>query len=245
MIFTYGGYLGLLKLLEKNRYNVVDYHNWEQSDRCVILRHDVDNDLQKALEMAKLEHRYGIQSTYFVLLTSNLYNMFSNKSREMVNEMRRLGHTIGLHFDEMVYQKEMGNIEKVEQCIRKELDILSEVVETEVTVFSYHRPTKMILNADITMPNVINAYGSTFFKDFKYISDSRRHWREPVEEIIRSGGYLQLQILTHPFWYDSVEKGMKEIMGSFINRACVERYDELSANFTNLSDVIDRGGIGS
>lgn len=243
MTFTYDGYLGLLNLLTENGYRTVNYHNWEKYDRCVILRHDVDNDLQNALEMAKLEHEYGIQSTYFVLLASNFYNLFSCKSREIINEIKGLGHAIGLHFDETVYQKGMGNVESVTHCIRMELDILSEILEDRATIFSFHRPTKTILDANISIKGAINAYGHIFFRDFKYMSDSRRHWREPVEEVIQSGEFLQLHILIHPFWYYGTEKGMKEILRSFIDRACMERYDDLSANFTNLGDVIDRGGI--
>ena len=39
------------------------------------------------------------------------------------------------------------------------------------------------------VPGMINGYGKVYFKEFKYLSDSRRWWREPVEEIIESGQY--------------------------------------------------------
>ena len=35
-----------------------------------FLRHDCDNDLSASLDMAKLEHRYNITSTWFVMLRS-------------------------------------------------------------------------------------------------------------------------------------------------------------------------------
>lgn len=244
MTFTYDSYTGLLDLLEKNGYETTDYHNWEKYDKCVILRHDVDTDLQKTLEMAELEHRYGIKSTYFVLLTSNFYNPFSNKNREILNKIKGLGHTIGLHFDEAAYPYDAGNAEKVKQDIRKEISVLSEILGVEVVDFSYHRPTKAILDADIEIPGMINSYGILFFREFKYLSDSRMRWREPVEEIIQGGAFLRLQILTHPFWYCVTEKSMEKILGDFINGARAERYDDLNDNFTDLNDVIDRKGIG-
>lgn len=80
MEFTFDSYERLLNLLGENGYKTADYRNWNQYDQCVILRHDVDTDLRKALEMAKLECQYGIKSTYFVLLTSNFYNLYSYRN---------------------------------------------------------------------------------------------------------------------------------------------------------------------
>lgn len=243
MKFTFGGYEQLITLLEVNGYKIADYYNWKEYDKCVILRHDVDNDLKKALKMAELEARHRVKSTYFVLLTSNFYNMHSQRNREIVNEIRDMGHTVGLHFDEMAYPQNAGNACKVAKDIQRELKVLSEILDTDVTVFSYHRPTKAILDADIKMQGVINSYGSLFFKQFKYLSDSRMLWREPVTDIIRGeGAYAQLHILTHPFWYHDEEKSMEKILYEFLSRAGMERYNDLNDNFTNLKDVIDWGG---
>ena len=71
MQFNYQSYLKLLSLLKENAYSFADYHNWSEKQRCVILRHDIDNSPEKALEMAMLEYSEGVQSTYFVLLTNN------------------------------------------------------------------------------------------------------------------------------------------------------------------------------
>lgn len=240
MTFTYDGYIELINLLKENRYQIGNYHDWEEYDRCVILRHDVDNDLQKALEMAELEYRNGIRSTYFVLLTSNFYNLYSHKSRKILSKVQDMGHTIGIHFDEMAYPADSGNANRIELDIQRELDILSEILGKKVIDFSYHRPTKEILDADISITGVVNAYGTRFFKEFKYLSDSRMHWREPVKEIIQSGRFLRLQVLTHPFWYQETEKGIKKILESYIDKARIERYDNLNDNFTKLDEVIKR-----
>ncbi len=238
MTFTSDGYVGLLKLLIENGYGIVDYSDWEESDQCVILRHDVDIDLQQAHALAQIEYRHNVKSTYFVLLTSSFYNMHSYRNRIIVKEIQDMGHTIGLHFDETAYPNLAGNTAKVGQEIKKELDILSEIIETDVTVFSYHRPTQIILDSDMEIERAINSYGNIFFRQFKYLSDSRMHWREPVLDIIRRREYTRLHILTHPFWYHNEEKSMKEILHEFINMAGTERYDNLNDNFTNLKDAI-------
>ena len=238
MTFTYDGYIELINLLKENRYQIGNYHDWEEYDRCVILRHDVDNDLQKALEMAELEYRNGIRSTYFVLLTSNFYNLYSHKSRKILSKVQDMGHTIGIHFDEMAYPADSGNANRIELDIQRELDILSEILGKKVIDFSYHRPTKEILDADISITGVVNAYGTRFFKEFKYLSDSRMHWRESVDTIIQSAVFPRLQILTHPFWYHKEELDIRGVLWNFINNACIDRYQNIDENMRDLSKII-------
>lgn len=238
MIFTLEGYECLLKVLNESGYEVTDYFSWEKNDKCVILRHDVDIDLQQALSMAQIEYKYKIKSTYFILLTSNFYNIQSYKNRCIIQQVQDMGHTIGLHFDEMSYPQAIGNVDKVGEKIKKELNILSKILETDIAVFSYHRPTKRILDADIEIQGTINSYANLFFKQFKYLSDSRMYWREPVLDIIREKKHTQLHILTHPIWYHNEKKNIKEILHEFINMAGVERYNSLDDNFTNLKDII-------
>lgn len=239
MIFTVHGYIQLLDLLRKNGYGITDYFDWEKHNKCVILRHDVDFDLEQAFSMAQTEHRLEISSTYFVLLTSDFYNINSCRNKSIVKEIQDMGHIVGLHFDEMAYPGDVGDVDKIVEDIKEEISILSEVVKTDVSVFSYHRPSKVILDADIRIQGVINSYGDLFFKQFKYLSDSRMHWREPVMDFIQQGIYSRMQILTHPFWYHNEEKSMKKVLSEFLNAAGVERYNNLNDNFTNLRDIID------
>lgn len=239
MIFTVHGYMHLLALLKENGYKTADYFNWEKYDKCAVLRHDVDLDLERAFSMAQTEYRLGVNSTYFVLLTSNFYNINSYKNRSIVKEIQDMGHTIGLHFDEMAYPEDAGDADKIVEDIEEEISILSEVVKTDISVFSYHRPTKAILDSDIRIQGTVNSYGDLFFKEFKYLSDSRMHWREPVLDFIQKGIYRRMQILTHPFWYRDEERGMQKILCEFLNAAGMERYNNLNDNFTNLRDIID------
>lgn len=55
MRFTYDSYGALLKLLKEHGYEFRSYDDYSESEKCVILRHDIDNDLQKSLRMALLE----------------------------------------------------------------------------------------------------------------------------------------------------------------------------------------------
>lgn len=243
MRFTYNAYEGLIDLLKDHGYVVSSYHDWSEREKCVILRHDIDFDLAKAAEMAKLEQKIGVRSTYFALLTSDFYNVFSERSFELLCEIAACGHEIGLHFDEVRYPTLSGNEEAITGKIMEECRLLESAVGMKITTVSMHRPTKAILEADLKIPGIINSYGSVYFKGFKYLSDSRRRWREPAEDIIRSGLFDRLHILTHAFWYEHEEIDIHGSIYSFVNQANQCRYQTLSGNITDLDTIMSKNEI--
>lgn len=88
MDFTYIGYSELIAKLREQGYAIANYHTYKETDRCVILRHDVDNDLEKAAQLAEFEQSLGIRSTYFLLLTSDFYNVFSKESEQLLKQIQ-------------------------------------------------------------------------------------------------------------------------------------------------------------
>ena len=96
MHFTYEAYKNLLSDLKAHGYETASYENWQEKGRCVILRHDIDNDISKALQLAKLEWNVGVKSAYFVLVTSDFYNVFSARSGALLQEIAACGHESGL-----------------------------------------------------------------------------------------------------------------------------------------------------
>lgn len=239
MDFTYDSYHELLILLQHHGYEIVNYNNWNSRERCVILRHDIDTDIGKALEMARMEYEWGrMKSTYFVLLTSNFYNIFSESNCRKLHEIMECGHEIGLHFDEMNYPELNGNIDAMREKILEEAKILEKVTGKSVAAVSMHRPSRVILESDLKIPGIINSYGQLFFHEFKYLSDSRRRWREPVDEIIKSEQYERLHILTHAFWYDKKKKNLHDTVKEFVNMGNADRYYTLMQNITDLGSIM-------
>lgn len=241
MEFTYKAYRKLIETLKNNGYSLTNYHNDDIFKESVILRHDVDNSLEKALAFAQYEQQLGVKSTYFVLLTSNFYNIASQKSRNILKQIQKMGHEIGLHFDEMAY----GALKKESliQCVEKEAEIMHQITGLEISTVSMHRPSKQTLEGDYVFPTLVNSYSQKYFKAYKYLSDSRMHWRENVLEIIESNAFEHLHILTHPFWYNKEEQSMKTCMKDFIGSANRERYDDMNENFRDLENVLKREEI--
>lgn len=241
MEFTYSAYKRMLQMLRDCGYAFSDYRNYAANGRAVILRHDIDMTPAEAVKMATLENSLGANAVYFVLTTSDLYNAFSAKNISRLKELLRLGHEVGLHFDETVCDADCENADHASnmiQAIKLEAGRLSEAIGTEVTSVSMHRPSKLTLESDLRIPGIINSYGIEFFKGFKYVSDSRMRWREDVEEVIRSGRYERLHILTHAFWYHDEARPAKEILKEFAKNAAMERYEILSKNIADMNSIL-------
>ena len=186
MKFTYDGYRNLISELRQHDYKISDYYCYKNVKKSCILRHDVDQSLWKALQLAKIEAKLNVNSTYFILLTSDFYNVFSSQNKRLIHEISELGHTIGLHFDEVTYFDTKMNSDmitdlkeyEVKLCsfIQSEAATLSELLNIQVDIVSMHRPSKFCLERDLRIPGIINSYSQEFFQGFKYLSDSRRRW---------------------------------------------------------------------
>lgn len=241
--FTYDSYHQLLELLTESGYKFIKYGDID-NDYTVILRHDIDTSISKAVKLAELEHKWGgIQSTYFVLLTSNFYNVASRESIEGLKQILTLGHEIGLHFDEMSYPEMAGNPEEIKNCIIREANILGEILQHPIKVVSYHRPTKNILNAQLEIPGLINSYGYKYFQEYKYLSDSRHRWREPVLDIIRTKEYKKLHILTHAFWYNKNAKTISESVQEFVNAGNIYRWESMNENMSEFESIMPKENV--
>lgn len=130
MKFTYQAYRGLLSLLREGGYAFRDYHNYADTSRCVVLRHDIDNSLSQAVRLAELEAEEGVRSTWFVLLRTDFYNPASRNGLEKLRRIQSLGHEIGLHFDEASYVPALPP-DGVIQSIIKECGLLSALLGGE------------------------------------------------------------------------------------------------------------------
>src|SRR4030043_1034274 len=70
------------------------------------LRHDIDYDVTTTARLAKIEHAFGLQGSYYVLHTAPYYGHFkdgkyyrSERCLDILLEIQSMGHEIGLHND--------------------------------------------------------------------------------------------------------------------------------------------------
>ena len=236
MRFTFDAYMSLLEDIRDRGYKYIFYDEIGTHDKEVLIRHDVDFSLEKALEMAKIESQLNVRSSYFVLITSPFYNIHEKKSRQIIKEILELGHKIGLHFDYTIYNTVI--ISEIIDHAKKELELLSVSIESNVNTISFHRPAKFILDSNVFFSkSIINTYSKEFFKDIKYISDSRMSWKANPFDILCEDN-KKIQILVHPIWYNIEEKSITEIFKVFFNLKSRALYNDMNSNFTDLHEYL-------
>lgn len=244
MEFTYQAYSNMVEALLKKKYEIVDYSNYYRYKKCVILRHDVDYSIEKAVKFAELEYSLGVQSSYFILISSPFYNIATQNKREQLQTILKCGHKIGLHFDEANYTSEYYHMHGgIRNVILNEVDQMNKLMDIKVEAISMHRPSRQTLEADYQFEGIANSYGNEFFKGFKYISDSRQRWREDVDKIIEFDKYDKLHILTHAFWYNDTVKTIRDNIKTFIDDSKYERYDALEENILSLESLLKKSEI--
>ena len=199
--FTLKHYEEICNIIAKSQYKICFFNNCSPNFRNVlILRHDVDQSLEQSIEIAKIENKYNIKSTFFIWLCSPFYNVFEKKYSEIIYEIVNLGHQVGLHFDESVYKIE--NEIDLNNYVEEEILILKSFFKINIYAVSMHKPSKWILDNDIRFKKYINTYSKKYFKEFKYFSDSRRQWKEGcICNKIDVKKYSKLHILIHSFWW--------------------------------------------
>ncbi|MDQ7062682.1 MAG: hypothetical protein Q9P90_00380 [candidate division KSB1 bacterium] len=170
-------------------------------EKVIFLRHDIDYSPEIAVEFAQVNHACGIQGTFFFLMRSSIYNLFSDFAQSCIRKINLLNQRVGLH----VYLPDL-KIKTSNELIRfvqGEFELFKKVVPFADPVFSWHNPGQIPgliqNNADITIPGLINAYSRYFFEQVKYVSDSDLRYSVDELEAILYGGYTRLQLLFHPF----------------------------------------------
>ncbi len=189
-----------------------DYPEARTRASFIILRHDIEFSIERALIMARLEHEMGVSSTYFVQIRSNAYNAYSLKNVEMLRQMHGLGHHIGLHYH-IGTTMDPG---VVAEEIRQQCRTLETMLGLPVDRYSMHRPQKETRYYATELPGLINAYGPDYFtyaEDLddgpvlrvKYISDAKHRWNYGTPDGATLRNAPKIQLLVHPdFWSEEM-----------------------------------------
>lgn len=122
---------------------------------------------------------------------------------------------------------------------------MSNTLNDEITIkcIADHIPTQDRLGGVAIYPGLLDAYSSEYFVDCKYLSDSDMCWREDVYEIVKSKKFSQIQILTHPIWYNDTELSKEDILTRLIYLKTVEHHKYLDilckSHRPELEDVVN------
>jgi len=117
--FYWTDYQMLLEKLSEEKFIVLPLNEMRKhysSDKVVVgLRHDIDFNPFKGLEMAEMEKSYGIRATYFILATAKYYGQVFNhgvmRNIGMDTLYKRISNRageIGIHNDLLTVMMEYG-----------------------------------------------------------------------------------------------------------------------------------------
>ncbi|MFW5895331.1 MAG: hypothetical protein ACOCT9_01175 [archaeon] len=230
--FTFEYYEKLIKTLKQNNYSFSFFDDLEKlkkdGEKVVLLRHDIDFDVNQAKKICDIEKSHDIRSTYFFLLNSKFYNIHNSETYEIINQIIDEGNELGIHFDEKSY--EYSSNSDLNNFIRKEMNFFEQLFDKEINIVSFHRPTSNVLLNKIDLP-VPHTYEDKYAGEVKYLSDSKRHFREgDLIDIINSNKYDKLQLLIHPIWWNEEKRSSQEIYDEFLKRKVIELKNEISDN---------------
>lgn len=167
----------------------------------LLLRHDVDADLNYALKMAEIENVHGICSTYMVMVSSPLYNIEDPLSQSILKRFMSMGHEVGLHFD---YSDDESNNNQSDDFLKQNISSacqrIEDIIRSPVRSISYHIPMPQFLRGPLMIDGRVNAYAKELMDC--YLSDSAGRWREgePLPQLLESNSHL-IQLLIHPIWW--------------------------------------------
>lgn len=198
--FSLDGYSELLSAFKERGYSFCGFEEIDtylaEGHPFLVLRHDIDLSLRPALEIARIEHEQGVQATYFVLLRSPFYNVFSRSNAEMMLQIHGYGHQIATHIDLAFYDDDWADALMEVEILSKCYPFINTQLVSLHSSYDLHRiPIDVFQQFD-------NVYGSAVRGDVAYISDSTGRWRygHPLEsEAFQARKPIHL--LTHPIWW--------------------------------------------
>jgi hypothetical protein len=189
----------------------------------VLMRHDIDMSLEAALAMARREAELDVRATYFLLVRTDHYNLFSRQGTDVVTEILALGHHLGLHFDCDAYPADLDSGELAAACAR-EAAMLAEWFDRPVDIVSYHRPNERVLSGDPTISTPLpHTYMADFREHIRYVSDSGGRWGHGKPTVLPEfeRGH-PLHILTHPVWWGERQASVDETLFAVLREKSAE-----------------------
>ena len=203
-------------------------------DKGIILRHDIDYDVNAAHRLFQLERECDVHSTLFFLTSCPTYNINSSKSRKMIREMSDDNFEIGLHFDPTLYPETA--FEELEEKAVFEASIIEFITGKPVKTISTHNPS--IHGKYPIFKNFRNAYDPVYFQAENYMSDSRMNFRDKIPfDFIAKAEQNWIQVLLHPIHYSENGGNYLSVISEFIDKYIDNLHEDSSVNSKYIKDL--------
>lgn len=193
----------------------------------LLLRLDVDYDLELALVAAEANAELGVVATFFVQVSSPFYNVLSPTSRRALRGIAAAGQRLGLH------ERSPPQDGFDEEPLRWALDALSRAACTSCdAVVAWHNPPgdPTLHEASLARAGLSSAYAPEVFGRDRYVSDSnlRRSRAELVSFVAGTSSPLA-QVLLHPVCWLAGAGSMTSVLVDILRRRVAASCEALDA----------------
>lgn len=176
----------------RDNYHVMKFSAWK-GENGILLRHDIDFSVESAFRLALIETACGVRSTFFVMMSTYMYNPLAEENRNMLRKMVHFDFEIGLHFDPTIYND-------LESAVEAEVSALEFISGKKVASISLHDSGNCEKYPQFS--GYINAHNSFIFSDDVYISDSLRDFRgKDPYKFVKKANAAVIQVAFHPYYY--------------------------------------------
>lgn len=151
----------------------------------LILKHDVEDNPQKALDMAKIEAKYSHKGTYYVQGF-----LMNDENLPIFKEIQQLGHEVSYHHD--VMDENGGDLQKATETFAKNKENFEKIGFSINTVCQHGNPianrvgytsnrdffrSKQVQNSFPEIAEIMVNFGERIGAEYKYISDAGYGWK--------------------------------------------------------------------
>lgn len=182
--FTLKAYEAYLRTISSSYAKIITFCEYfkqkEVPDDFCIIRHDVDRFPWRALQMAQIEFKMGIASTYYFRSKWHTFRP------EILLKIHRLGHEIGYHYE--CLSDTFGVMEKAFKNFEYHLLKFRQIVPVS-TISMHGRPFSSYDNRNMwrnpehhrTLSERYEISGEAYididYNDILYITDTGRNWK--------------------------------------------------------------------
>ncbi|MCQ2450927.1 MAG: hypothetical protein MJ080_02990 [Clostridia bacterium] len=213
MIFVYKKWDDFCKILKNNDIVSIPAKDvFDDYDSFLVLKHDVENNVPKAFEIAKIESKYGHKGSYYV----QAYLLDNEKNILLLKEMQKMGHEISYHYDVM------------DSC-HGDLELAKEEFEKNKAVFEKNG---FILKTVCQHGNpVVERIGYTSNRDF-FRNEGIKNAYPNISDIMVN--FPENHNVSYTYYSDAGRK-FKMIFDPFNND--IINSDEKNITYNNLNDL--------
>jgi hypothetical protein len=222
--FTVDKYRSLCKAIVDNGYESLKIVDGVEKavipEYAILLRHDVDRKPQNALELAKVEHEYGLGSTYYFRMVPASFNP------KIIKEISELGHEIGFHYE--CLSKTKGDYQEAIMLFAKELEIFRNLADIK-TIAMHGSPFSPYNNLDLWKTYQFSEYGivgeaylSIDYRKFAYFTDTGRTWernKHNLRDFVNQDEFVKKPIVSTDDLIDLIEN-------RDIKKLCIQSHPE-------------------